>query len=57
MKTKRLLADLDEKLVKKFKKVLIDNDANYRDWLANMISQYLKKRGGAKRKNEILTNS
>ena len=44
MRKKRLLADLDERLVKKFKKALIDYDVNYRDWLTDTINQYLKKR-------------
>jgi|TARA_Y100000294_G_scaffold131561_1_gene123920 hypothetical protein len=42
----RLLADLDEKLVKDFKKTLIDDETNYKEWLIRQIQQYLKKKGG-----------
>ena len=42
----RLLADLDEKLVKDFKKALIDDETNYKEWLIRQIQQYLKKKGG-----------
>ena len=44
----RLLADLDEKLVKDFKKTLIDDETNYKEWLIRQIQQYLKKKGGKK---------
>ena len=45
----RLLADLNDKLVKDFKKALIDDETNYKEWLIREIQQYLKKKGGQKK--------
>ena len=46
----RLLADLNEALVKKLKKALIDEETNYKNWLENQITEYLKRKGGKKKK-------
>lgn len=51
MKKIRLLADLDEKLIKEFKKKLIDDDLYFKDWLKKQIEEYLKQKGGKKAKS------
>lgn len=50
MEKLRLLADIDDKLVRELKKRLIDEKLKYKEWLTAQIKEYLKKKG--KGKNE-----